>query len=73
MGDYWSEVLEDDSALERERNDADLREHEQQVKLDRLRRDDADYVGGFHPSFASKAQPMRSVLQRPTSASGNRR
>ncbi len=72
MGDYWSEIRGEDSALERERQDADLREHEEQVELDRLRRDDPDYVGGFHPSFDAKPHVQRAVHQRPTSATRKR-
>ena len=36
----WSEVRDDDSPLERERAEADLREWETEQLWDRLRRDD---------------------------------
>lgn len=35
---YWSEVRDEDSTLERERNEADLREWEAEQRQDRLGR-----------------------------------
>lgn len=37
---FWSESIADDSPLERAREDADLREWEDEVAQDRVRRDD---------------------------------
>ena len=39
MSDYWSEVDPDDSAWERSRQESELLEWEQEVHVDRLRRD----------------------------------
>jgi hypothetical protein len=36
---YWSEVNADDSPLERAREDCELREWEQELEVDRLRRE----------------------------------
>ncbi len=37
---YWSEVRDEDSPLERQRADAELRDWENEQRWDRLRRDD---------------------------------
>ena len=37
---YWTEVVADDSPLERAREDAELREWEAEIEQDRLHRDD---------------------------------